>query len=109
MIEVHISVAHDFTETPGGRYAQDGKWSGEEFRKRIIEPKLVEIIQSGGKLRISLDGVAGYATSFLEETFGGLVRDLKRQVSPFLEIETANSVRLREVTKYIREEESRLP
>ena len=29
-----ISVARDFSRTPGPRYTSQGDWSGEEFRKR---------------------------------------------------------------------------
>lgn len=108
MSEYHISVAKDFSTTPGGRYVRDGKWSGEEFRKNVVEEKLRDVIKTRGKLWVSLDGVAGYATSFLEEAFGGLVRDLRLRISPFLIIETTNSVRQVEVGRYIQDEESRL-
>jgi hypothetical protein len=37
-------------------------------------PLVREAISNKVKLVIDLDGTAGYATSFLEEAFGGLVR-----------------------------------
>ena len=62
-------------------------------------------MQDGGKIIINLDGTAGYATSFLEEAFGGLVRDLKRRISPYLTIVTENLVRQMEVEKYVQDAE----
>lgn len=105
---MYISVAKDFSVTPGGRYVNQGKWSGEEFRREFVEPKLREVISEGGKLYISLDGTAGYATSFLEEAFGGIVRDLKKRISGYLEIQTDNPLRKREVELYIHEAEEKL-
>lgn len=67
-----ISVALDFTRTPGGRYVSDGKWSGEEFLKRFLLPALSE----NDIVEVDLDGVVGFTTSFLEEAFGGAVREL---------------------------------
>ena len=68
-----INIANDFTTTPGARYIKDGPFSGEEFRQKFLEqyfknPKDESIIE------VILDGTEGYATSFLEEAFGGLAR-----------------------------------
>ncbi len=71
-----INIAQDYTKTPGGRFITEGNFSGEDFRKRILEPKFLEAQQNGEKLTVILDGGYGYATSFLEEAFGGLARDL---------------------------------
>ena len=71
-----INIAQDYTKTPGGRFITEGNFSGEDFRKRILEPKFLEAQQKGEKLTVILDGGYGYATSFLEEAFGGLARDL---------------------------------
>lgn len=69
-----ISVLNDFSRYPGPRYRDDGPFSGEQFREEIIEPRLKEALASGQRLKIILDGVAGYGSSFLEEAFGGLIR-----------------------------------
>jgi hypothetical protein len=106
--EFYISVARDFSATPGGRYAKDGKWSGEEFRQKFVEPRLLKAMEARQKLSVDLDGTAGYATSFLEETFGGLVRELKRRISPFIDVRTDNGLRKREVESYIADEEAKL-
>lgn len=69
-----ISVARDFSPTPGSRYESEGDFSGEVFRRDCLLPAVREAIASHSTLTINLDGTAGYATSFLEEAFGGLVR-----------------------------------
>lgn len=66
-----ISIAKDFTPYPGGRYRKHGKGSGQEFRERFLVP----LLKAGGEARIELDGASGYPPSFLEEAFGGLVRE----------------------------------
>lgn len=71
---IMISISKDFTETPGARNITDGKYSGEEFRETILCPKFQEAVDSDGILCVDLDGCYGYATSFLEEAFGGLAR-----------------------------------
>jgi hypothetical protein len=37
-------------------------------------PRLRTAIANGEKLIVDLDGSSGYGTSFLEESFGGLIR-----------------------------------
>lgn len=74
---IKISIAQDYTRTPGGRSISEGAYSGEEFRVKILKPKYLEALKNNEKLEINLDGCYGFATSFLEESFGGLVRDLK--------------------------------
>lgn len=65
-----ISIAKDFTPYPGGRIPEDGPHSGQEFREKFLMP----IFKTGEKIEIIFDGVWGYGSSFLEESFGGLVR-----------------------------------
>lgn len=71
-----INVAEDYTKTPGGRFASEGDFSGEDFREKILKPRFIEAITSGDTLTVILDGGYGYAISFLEEAFGGLAREL---------------------------------
>ena len=66
----NISVARDFSKYPGGRFYTDGPWSGEQFRKEILEPAL----DDAETLVVDLNGTKGYGSSFLDEAFGGLVR-----------------------------------
>lgn len=65
-----INVA-DFFPYPGGRYRRHGKGSGQEFR----EDHLIPILKTRDHARIVLDGASGYPPSFLEEAFGGLIRE----------------------------------
>lgn len=70
-----LKVSTDFCDIPGPRYIREGSYSGEDFRERLLFPLLQECITSGDTLRIDLDGTQGYGTSFLEEAFGGLIRE----------------------------------
>jgi hypothetical protein len=69
-------VARDFSKTPGPRFIKQGNWSGEKFRK-LLEDRL----RRHGQIVVDLDGTRGYGSSFLDEAFGGLVREcvLKRE------------------------------
>jgi hypothetical protein len=69
-----LTVCVDFSPTPGSRYSHEGDFSGQEFRENVLKPAVAKAIESSTKLLIDLDGTAGYATSFLEESFGGLIR-----------------------------------
>ena len=76
MNSITINIAKEYTKTPGGRYTKEGKFSGEDFRNKLLKPKYLEAIKSEMGLTVVLDGGYGYSPSFLEEAFGGLVRDL---------------------------------
>jgi len=65
-----INIAKDFSDTPLGRYRDDGQYSGERFREDFLLPAL----KAEKTVRVEIDGVEGYGSSFLEEAFGGLVR-----------------------------------
>lgn len=67
-----IKTAEDFSRLPGGRYAKDGPFSGEEFRRTILEPAYAESLSKGEKLVIDMDGCYGFAPAFLDESFGVL-------------------------------------
>lgn len=67
---VVISVSEDFSPAPAGRLRTDGPKSGEAFRDDYLVPAL----EKAGRVTIVLDGAEGYGSSFLEESFGGLVR-----------------------------------
>lgn len=69
-----ITISKDFTEAPGSRNVEEGNFSGEAFLKSILRPRFEEAIKNEITLLIDLDNTEGYATSFLEEAFGGLAR-----------------------------------
>lgn len=55
---------------PGPRYKRLGTASGEEFREWLIRE-----LKHDNNLTVNLDGTVGYGSSFLEESFGGLIRE----------------------------------
>ncbi|ATJ90011.1 hypothetical protein HK16_06590 [Acetobacter senegalensis] len=71
MIKLKIA---DHVPYPGGRYINDGPYSGEWFRNSILRPLLDDAINNNETLVVDLDDVPGYGISFLEEGFGGLIR-----------------------------------
>lgn len=71
MSNIVISIAKQFSPTPGGRYASDGPFPGEKFREELLLP---ELKKPDNIVIVDLEGTAGFGSSFLEEAFGGLVR-----------------------------------
>ncbi len=67
---IHIIIAEQFSELPGGRYPADGDGNGTTFREKFLIP----VLEAKETADIVLDGARGYPSSFLEEAFGGLVR-----------------------------------
>lgn len=65
-----ITVVKDFNPKPYGRYPSDGEGCGENFRK-FLAPKL----RSYKRVHVILDGYNRYGRSFLDEAFGGLIRE----------------------------------
>lgn len=74
-MENQIVVATDFTKYPGPRYRKSGPFSGEQFREEVLAPRLRHAINTGTILVVILDHVAGYGSSFLDESFAGLIRE----------------------------------
>ncbi|MDR1510672.1 MAG: STAS-like domain-containing protein [Synergistaceae bacterium] len=70
MNEKTIDVSKDFSQYPAGRYKSDGLYSGEAFREMISAA-----LRENDRVTILLDNVTGFAASFLEEAFGGLLRE----------------------------------
>lgn len=68
--EKMIEIARDFSPEPYGRYPEDSDSNGTKFREEFLVPSLAQ-----GTVVVSLDGAEGYGSSFLEEAFGGLVRE----------------------------------
>lgn len=70
-----IKISRDFSRTPGPRYIREGPYSGQAFRESLLRRAVRNAIASNETLEVDLDGVAGYGRSFLEESFGGLIRE----------------------------------
>ncbi len=111
MSELTIKVS-DYTRYPGPRYRQDGAFSGQEFREDVLVPALRNALAKHGTVSVILDNVAGYGSSFLEESFGGLLRngfsieDLSRHLRIVAETSRFQHHRLR-AESYIQEQASR--
>jgi hypothetical protein len=101
-----LSIAKDFSPTPGGRYRRQGPNSGEQFREEVLIPKFEEAQRANKILVIDLDGGVGYASSFLEEAFGGLVR-LKQSIAEVERVlrfvSNEEPYQIDDVQRYIRE------
>jgi len=69
-----INIAQQFSSSPAGRFHEDGPFNGALFRENFLVPALNDL-KDGDDLIVILDGVSGFGSSFLEEAFGGLVRD----------------------------------
>jgi hypothetical protein len=101
-----IHIASEFSKLPGPRYIAEGHHSGEDFRERLLKPRFIEAQAANAKLLIDLDGVTfGYPTSFLEEAFGGLAREVGiPQVLGVLEFRSSDEPMLaEEIARYIHE------
>ena len=98
-----INVRDDFSVTPGGRLKSKGPHSGESFRGL-----LAKAFQNNedGRVVVELDGTRGYGASFLEESFGGLVRN---KIVPYdkikerLELKSSKDYLKDEIWLYIEE------
>ena len=88
MESIEIKIARDYSFSPGPRYIDEGKNSGEEFRKEVLYPKFKDAIDTNNKIIVDLDGTDGYGTSFLEEAFGGLIRINRLSYEKILELLT---------------------
>ncbi len=77
---ISINVATEFSDAPGARYTSDGPKSGEEFYRDFLLPRFQEALQRPTKLVIILDGVWGFASSFLSESFGELSKEFGPEV-----------------------------
>lgn len=69
----------DYTETPGPRFIHQGKFSGEDFYRKVLNSKMAECIERDVIMEVVLDGTAGYPSSFLDQAFGELVYDFSQE------------------------------
>lgn len=105
-----IKIATDFSKTPGGRFIKEGPCSGEEFREALLIPMYDAAVKRGKKLTIDFDGGYGYPPGFLEEAFGGMVRE-KRELGILNHIELISEEEpdvIERVMQYVSEAEDNL-
>ena len=70
-MEQQVVRIAEYTKFPGGRYIEDGEGNATLFRTNYLLPPL----RNKKTITVELDGVSGYPSSFLDEAFGGLVRE----------------------------------
>jgi hypothetical protein len=67
-----LVIAKEFTDTPGARDYDDGDLSGLEFYEKVLRDRFNAAVKGGYILKIDLDGVWGYPSSFVSGSFGTL-------------------------------------
>jgi STAS-like domain of unknown function (DUF4325) len=94
-----INVREDFTRFPAGRYISDGRYSGERFRDEFLVPAL----KASDRVEIYMDGTLSPGSSFLEEAFGGLLRQgfTSNDLATRLKIFASDEVLVAEVRQYL--------
>lgn len=70
MSNIELTVIK-FNPRPYGRYPEDGEGCGQYYREKVLAPALRE----HNKVHVVLDGYNRYGRSFLDEAFGGLIRE----------------------------------
>lgn len=105
-----FKISKDFSETPGPRFEDEGAFSGEILRKEYLLPRIENSLVRQEKLRVDLDGTHGYLTSFLEEAFGGLIRENRIPLSDIdktlIIISTEEPYLLEDIKDYLQEAHS---
>ncbi|KQB10061.1 STAS-like domain-containing protein [Vibrio metoecus] len=102
-----IDLAKDFSEFPFGRISpDDGDFTGQKFRDNVLKP-VIDQLQDGDIIDVDLDGVIiGIGSSFLSESFGGLVKKgyiSKDRLLDVLKITCEDEVYRQEIYRYIKE------
>lgn len=85
--KLFISDYFSCNAKPGPRYQSEGSYSGEWFRKFILDPAFSKAKQDNIRLFVNLDGVVGYSSGFLKECFGELAKAYPKQLSKYLVLE----------------------
>jgi hypothetical protein len=67
-----LVIAVEFSPDPGAREEKDGANSGDLFLKNYLKPRFNKAVKEGYILKIDLDGVFGYPSSFISGSFGAL-------------------------------------
>ncbi|MBB1406646.1 STAS-like domain-containing protein [Pseudoalteromonas sp. SG44-5] len=96
-----IIFLKNFSKSPFGRYKTDSNYSGEVFRDNILVPAL----KNNDIVEVDLNNLdVELGSSFLEETFGGLLRThifSKADLEQRLIITSGDSYDKERVMKYI--------
>ena len=80
-MSIEINVVEKFHHRPFGRYEKGSEGrSGEEFREKWLRQSLLD----GEYVIVDLTGYNRYGASFIDEAFGGLVRNYKQLTPKYL-------------------------
>ncbi len=106
---MHTINLADFSEFPFGRKSpEDGEFTGQAFREKILKPAINKL-NPGDQINVDLDGViVGIGSSFLSESFGGLVKKgyiTKNCLLDVLTITSEDTSYEIEIRKYINDAE----
>lgn len=96
-----IDFSKDFSRYAWGRYRSDGEFSGQRFREELLRPVLDNQILT----EIKFTDECIPSSGFLEEAFGGLIRDgySYLHVMTGLRINTDDHSLITEIREYIQE------
>lgn len=103
LIDINVG---DFSKTPYGRHAADGKHSGERFRETVLRQHFEN--HEVSLVNVHLDTLAEgyeYGSGFLEEAFGGLIRVCgipKTVVEEKLRVFTEHQDYVEDIFSYVR-------
>ena len=100
-----ISVARDFSKFPQGCTAADGDYNATKFREEILVPALKE----NDIVYVNLNGTLGFASSWLQEAFGGLINEgfTLQELVDKLKIDTNSSIEEYSIYQYIYQAEDK--
>lgn len=91
-----FKISEEFSRHPGSRE------HGRELRV-ILAYALIQALVKNERLIVNLDGTFGYASSFLDAAFGGLVRKTSPEVLRHIEFVSIEQPDLIfEILKYMR-------
>jgi len=99
---ITIDLARDFSRTPFGRYLSDSPNSAEKFRDDFLLPAFTK--RPVEKVVVDFSGISmGLGSSFLEEAFGGLVRQgvPAKLIIDNLEIKSRLPIYTKQITEYV--------
>jgi len=104
---MEYSIAKSFSKYPAGRVKTDGNYSGEHLREIINN-----ILKENELLIIDITETEGFGSSFLEEAFGGLIREegwRLKDLKSKLKIKSDETTQFYEklIWSYLEEEEER--
>ena len=114
MRELQYDVAKEYYPRPMGRFRKDGSHSGQRFREEVLLPFFKSLRDAPNQqLVLNFNGVSMTSSSYLDESFGGLIRtngytkdDLMRHLVLIVDEDLKELITDR-VTKYINDAEKK--